>query len=124
MFHELEQVLRGVYLIGDLSPKIFRFYYQFRWIVIEPDDQLRVFAAKVDNEFLDARKIIRTDRNFGSAHVLFEITNKNIVEYFKEHKKLQVITGFISLSQENETTTLGRGGSDYTVSIFGAALKS
>jgi len=66
-----------------------------------------------ETEFLDTRNIICTDDNFGSARVNFEITDKNIREYFALHKKIQVITGFIGASDKNETTTLGRGGSDY-----------
>ncbi len=51
-----------------------------------------------------------------------EVTVKNIKEYFKAHNQIQVITGFVSSTDKNETTTLGRGGSDYTASIFGSAL--
>jgi len=78
----------------------------------------------VDCEFLNASKLIKTDSSFGNANVDFKTTNKNISNYFKKHTKLQIITGFISSTSKNEITTLGRGGSDLTASIFGAALNA
>ncbi|MDP2691371.1 MAG: bifunctional aspartate kinase/homoserine dehydrogenase I [bacterium] len=73
--------------------------------------------------FLDARKVIRTDKNHGDAQVDFAVTNKNIQHYMAEQRvKIQVVTGFIGATADGQTTTLGRGGSDYTATIFGAAL--
>ncbi|MDP3684359.1 MAG: aspartate kinase, partial [Ignavibacteria bacterium] len=72
----------------------------------------------------DSRTVIKTDAQFGNARVLFDLTNKNIQKYFAANKKLQIVTGFVASTIENETTTLGRGGSDYTASILGAALNA
>jgi aspartokinase/homoserine dehydrogenase 1 len=74
-------------------------------------------------EFLDTRAIIKTDSRFGSARVLFDVTNSLIQRYFETNSALQIGTGFIASTVREETTTLGRGGSDYTASILGAALK-
>ncbi len=68
--------------------------------------------------------IVKTNDNFGNAKVLFEQTNKNIVDHFSSHNKMQIITGFIGSTITNEIATLGRGGSDYTAAIFGAALNA
>ncbi len=76
------------------------------------------------SQFLDARKVIRTDNHFGHAKVDFDVTNKLIDEHFKSHKDLQIVTGFIATSESGETTTLGRSGSDYTAAIFAGALKA
>lgn len=75
-------------------------------------------------EFLDTRAIIKTDSRFGSARVLFEKTNSLIQRYFEINSALQIATGFIASTVREETTTLGRGGSDYTASILGAALNA
>ena len=77
-----------------------------------------------ETEFLDARLLVKTDNTFGASKVNFKVTDKNIADYFKTHKKIQVITGFIGSNDKNVTTTLGRGGSDYSAAIFGAALDS
>ena len=75
-------------------------------------------------EYLDARKLIQTDKTFSAAKVDFEATNRNILTYFAQANSIQIITGFIASTEEGITTTLGRGGSDYTVAIFGAALSA
>ncbi len=120
--NELEDVLHGVYLVKELSPRTQDFILSFG----ERLSNLLIAQAlkdrKVDCEYLDARALIKTDESFGGAKVDFDATYKNIKNYFKNHQKLQVITGFIASTANNETTTLGRGGSDYTASIFGSAL--
>lgn len=78
----------------------------------------------IEAEYLDARQIIKTDNNFGKANVDIQQTFRNIQKYFSKHDKLQVITGFIGSTDQGETATLGRGSSDYTAALFGAALKA
>ncbi len=73
--------------------------------------------------YVDATKMVRTDSNYLSAKVNFEITNNNIESFFESFEGIAVITGFIGEDKNGDSTTLGRGGSDYTASIFGAALK-
>src|SRR3989338_7176188 len=80
---------------------------------------------KVLSEYLDMRDIIVTDDSFGSAAVDFSRTNANIKRHFSDkNRKLQVATGFIAATRNQETTTIGRGGSDYTACILGAALNA
>ena len=76
----------------------------------------------VSCEFVDSRKIIKTDNNFGEANVDIESSYKLISNYLKSKKTLYVMGGFIGSTHEGATTTLGRGGSDYTASLVGAAL--
>ncbi len=75
-------------------------------------------------EYLDARDVVRTDESFGRARVYLEECYKSIRTRFAvfSQEVLPVITGFIGATARGETTTLGRGGSDYTAAIFGAAL--
>jgi aspartokinase/homoserine dehydrogenase 1 len=124
LLNDLEEVLKGVYLIKELTPKTSDSILSFGEILSNIIINYAFIENGIDSEFLDAQLLIKTDKNFGQAYLLFEITNKNIKEYFKQHKKLQVITGFIASSLDNETTTLGRGGSDYTASVIGAALNA
>jgi len=129
--NELEDVIHGVYLVKELSLRTLDFIMSFgerisAYIIS------KVFEDRnIESEFLDSRDLIITDPTYGSARIIFDQTNEKIKEYFDEHlpagkagKKLQIITGFIASSLEGQTTTLGRGGSDYTASIFAAALKA
>ncbi len=120
---ELENLLYGISLTKELSAKTLDLVMSF-------GERLSAFIIsqslneKVPTESLDARMLVRTDEDFGHAKVNFLKTNKNIEQYFKTHKKLQIITGFIGSTENEETTTLGRGGSDYSAAIFGAALNA
>ncbi|GAB4339181.1 MAG: bifunctional aspartate kinase/homoserine dehydrogenase I [Flammeovirgaceae bacterium] len=124
MLNELEEILHGVSLLRELSPRTLDLIQSFG------ERMSAFFIAEfftqegIPSEMLDARDVIVTDRNFGSAKVDFHKTNTNIVAYFKNRNALQVITGFIGATPQGETTTLGRGGSDYTCAIFGAALNA
>jgi len=120
--NELEDVTNGVYLVKELSPRTLDFIMSFGERLSNFTINQAFGDADIKSEFLDSRKLVKTDNSFGAARVDFVQTNKNIKEYFKSHSKLQVITGFIGSTKNNETTTLGRGGSDYSAAIFGAAL--
>jgi bifunctional aspartokinase / homoserine dehydrogenase 1 len=122
LVNELHDLLKGVSLIREISFRtsdlIVSFGERFSTTLIHEILQ----ARGVDCQYLDARRVIRTDANFGMAAVNFEVTNQKIQQHFAQNKALQLITGFIGSTERGETTTLGRGGSDYTGSIFGAAL--
>jgi len=77
-------------------------------------------------EYLDAREVVKTDYNFGRARVHLEESYREIMARIAGygHEALPVITGFIGATALGQTTTLGRGGSDYTAAIFGAALQA
>lgn len=122
--NELEDVLNGVYLVKERTPRTLDYVMSFgerlsAFIIAEAMKDQGIAA-----EFLDARTVVRTDSNFGHAKVDFEVTNKRIAEHFAAHPAVQVITGFIGTAETGETTTLGRSGSDYTAAIFAAALQA
>ena len=70
----------------------------------------------------DARPLVVTDKNFGAARVDAGATYERIRLWWKDQAALPVVTGFIGSTEQGETTTLGRGGSDYTAALVGAAL--
>lgn len=122
--NELEDVLHGVYLVKERTPRTLDYIMSFgerlsAFIIAEAMKDRGIPA-----EYLDARTVIVTDSHFGHAKVDFEVTNKRITEHFALHPNVQVITGFIGTSESGETTTLGRSGSDYTAAIFAAALQA
>ncbi|MDR3251964.1 MAG: bifunctional aspartate kinase/homoserine dehydrogenase I [Tannerella sp.] len=116
---ELENIFRGVFLIKDLSAKTSD-------TIVSYGERLSSFiVANVikDAVLYDARKFIKTHRQFSKHVVDFEHTNSLIKETFASLPKVALVPGFISSSLDNdEVTNLGRGGSDYTASILAAAL--
>lgn len=122
--NELEDVLHGVYLVKERTPRTLDYIMSFgerlsAYIVTQAFKDRDIAV-----EYLDARNVIRTDNNFGHAKVDFEVTNKQIRDHFKHHQDVQIITGFIATAESGETTTLGRSGSDYTAAIFAGALNA
>ena len=123
-FEELEDLLHGIYLLQEASMR------SMDYVVSFGERNASFIIAKIlkshgmNAEYLDARKLIQTDKTFSAAKVDFEATNRNILTYFAQANSIQIITGFIASTEEGITTTLGRGGSDYTVAIFGAALSA
>jgi len=120
---EMFDIINGMFLVKELTPRTLDYLMSFGERLSCTIISQVLEARKIHCEYLDATSVVKTDNSFGAAHVNFELTNKLITEYFKKHKSTQIITGFIGSTDENEITTLGRGGSDYTASIFGAALK-
>lgn len=121
---ELRGLLHGIFLIRELSNRTLDYVCSF-------GERLSAFviarvmtARGIPTDFLDARTVVKTNHDFTSAKVDFPTTNANIQKYFAEHTNLQLITGFIGSTADGQTTTLGRGGSDYTAAIFGAALNA
>ncbi len=122
LLNDLDDQLTGISLIQELSPKSSDF-------ILSHGERLNVrILTAVANlqglevEYLDARKLIKTDDNYGKAKIDFALTNKNIQAHFKATNKIQFITGFIASDKNEITTTLGRGGSDFTGAVFASAL--
>ncbi len=124
-FNELESICDGVFLLKELSDRTRDRVVSFGELLSSLIIAARLQAIQAGHIWIDARQLITTNDNFGNAAVDFAVTNKKIAAYFKEHQsRLYVVPGFISADAAQHTTTLGRGGSDYTAAIFAAALKA
>lgn len=124
LINELSDLLHGAELVGECSPRtldhIMSFGERLSAFIVSAAFIAQGHAA----EMLDARQVIVTNDLFGNARPDRAATDNAITSYFAEHSKLQIVTGFIGATKgSGQTTTLGRGGSDLSASIFGAALK-
>ena len=119
LLDELGNILRGVFLISDLSDKTSDAIVSYG----ERLSSLIVSNVIQDAQLFDSRKFIKTTKQFNKHIVDFELTNQLIKETFTPLPKVSLVPGFISTSKDNgEVTNLGRGGSDYTASILATAL--
>ncbi len=78
----------------------------------------------VTNQWLDVRDILRTDDNFRDATVDWKFTEEHIRSAMSQTATMYLTQGFIGSTDENESTTLGREGSDYTAAIFANLLNA
>jgi aspartate kinase len=124
---KLETLLRGVHLLGELSPRSLDAIASFGELLSCMQIAAILEARGIPARFVDARPLIRTDSGYGEAAVDFEVTNpalRGALLPLVESGVVPVVTGFVASNPEGITTTLGRSGSDYTASIVGAALGS
>src|SRR5436190_6378326 len=120
---ELENLCEGVRLVRELSPKTLDRILSFGELVASRIVSAKLSAHGLNNNWTDSRLLIRTDSNHGFAAVDFAETNRRIKENFtKSAAKLHIFPGFISSDAGGYTTTLGRGGSDYTAAIIAAGV--
>ncbi|GMO50640.1 MAG: bifunctional aspartate kinase/homoserine dehydrogenase I [Termitinemataceae bacterium] len=123
-FDDLQRILGGIKLLKELSPRSMDRIMSFGERLSASLIALFFTAHGRKADFLDSRQLIKTDSNYGHAAVLYDKTNENIKKYMDTHKNLQIAAGFIASTEENITTTLGRGGSDFSAAIYGAALNA
>ena len=120
----LKDLLNGIFLVREASPRTMDYVLSFgerssAYIIAHA-----LTEAKIASEFLDARTIIQTDKSFGAAQVDLDATYELIEAHYNNTSKVQIVTGFIASDKGGLTTTLGRGGSDYTAALIGAGLNA
>jgi aspartokinase/homoserine dehydrogenase 1 len=121
--NEIEDICNGVFLLGELSNRTRDRIVSFGELISSQIVAARLLAAGTDAVWKDSRELIITDSNHGYAAVDFAVTDGNIRNYFAgAGGNLFVVPGFVASNAIGLTTTLGRGGSDYTAAIFAAAL--
>lgn len=119
----LKNLLRGVYLVMEASPRTLDYILSFgernsTFIISQYFSTLGFPAV-----YVDARNIIRTNKEFGEAKVHIDKTRECITEHYATFgDRLNMVTGFIASDLGGLTTTLGRGGSDYTAAILAGIL--
>jgi aspartokinase/homoserine dehydrogenase 1 len=117
---DLRETLSGIYLLRELS----KHSLDQTLATGEILSSLILSNYIQDCQLIDARNFIKTDSNFGFATVNFGKTDSLIAKNLAGMKKHIIVPGFIASNERGETTTLGRGGSDYSASIFAAALNA
>ena len=119
LLEQLRSIYFGVYLIHDLSEKT-------QDAIVSYGERLSsniVSTLIKGSKWYDSRDFIKTQRK-NNKHILdSELTKRLVKETFTVLPRISVLPGFISMDKDNdETTNLGRGGSDYTASIIAASL--
>lgn len=119
LLDQLRSIYFGVYLIRDLSEKT-------QDAIVSYGERIssRIVATLIRGaKWFDSREFIKTIRKEGKHVLNSELTTDLVKKTFEILPRISLVPGFISRDYEtNETTNLGRGGSDYTAAIIAAAL--
>ena len=121
---ELKDLLDGLSLINELSPKTSDKLVSFGELLSSYIIAETMKSRGMHAERKNSQELVVTNSNFTKADVIYKDTNSKIRAYFKSaNQDITILPGFVSKSSLEEITTLGRGGSDFTAAIVAAALK-
>lgn len=122
--NEIEDICKGIFLLGECSERTKDKLVSYGELLSAQMIAAVMQANGIEAAYQDSRKLIRTDSHFGNAMVDFEVTNTQINQWLQPFsEKVWVLPGFIATDAHGATTTLGRGGSDYTAAILAAAVQ-
>ncbi len=118
LFDELQTIVKGVFMLKELTTKSFENISSFG----ERVSSLVVHYVIKDSHLFDSKEYIKTDYVFGRNQADTQLSYSLLLKIKGSLGKVSVFPGFISSNKKNETTTLGRGGSDFTAAIIAAAF--
>ena len=124
-FEALDELLRGIAAVGELTPRTTDYVAAFGETLSSKIVTEAFLARGLDAVLVDSRECIVTDTAHMRAAPLFEETNDRLKKHLKpqvDAGKVPVMGGFIGATKTGVTTTIGRGGSDYSASIIGSGL--
>ncbi len=119
-FERLEKLFEGVSLLGDYSKKVKdEVLAQGELLSIKTIEKL-LQDRNIKARATDTRSLIKTNDDFGNAHPITRLSKQNVQQHFDKYngETVNVVSGFIASNLQNETTTLGRNGSNYTASLL------
>lgn len=124
-FNDLEDLCNGIFVLGELTSRIKDKIASYGEFLSSSIIAARLQHQELDCLWMNAAELIRTDSNFTRAKVDFNVTDENFRNYFNKHQsRIFIGPGFIANDEKGRTTTLGRGGSDYTAAIIAAAIQA
>ncbi len=123
-FQELTELVKGLAVLGELTPRSIDAISSYGERLSSYIVALAFRHFGMDSAHLDSRRVIVTDRRHTQATPLFAETYARLENTIPPlaRKQVVVLGGFIASTEDGVTTTLGRGGSDYTASIVGAGI--
>ena len=124
-FREMGNIVKGLSILGELTPRSMDAIASFGERLATAIVTHAFHARGIPAQLMDARQCVITDDQFTRAVPLFEHTDPAIRKHVIPAVKagvVPVLQGFIGATLEGVTTTIGRGGSDYSAAIIGAAL--
>jgi aspartate kinase len=126
-FDELQHLMYGLSITGDLSARVIDFFASYGERMSTAIAVVAMNERGIPAALADSRRCIVTNSDFGKAEPDMEETQARTtasIQPLVDKNKVPVLQGFIASNERGITTTLGRGGSDYTAAIVGAVMNA
>jgi aspartate kinase len=126
-FEDLDELLRGIGAVGEITPRTYDFVASFGEVLSSKIVAAAFTARGLPGAHVDSRQCLLTDNSYTRAVPQFDETNERLrkkLQPLLDSGKVPVMGGFIGSTRSGITTTIGRGGSDFSAAIFGAALNA
>ena len=127
LINNLETLIRGIFLLGECSNKAKDRVVSFgeRVSSILFAEAMKITCPDRSIQLFDSRTILKTDSTYGKAKPNIELIRKNCLAFFKfDARNSYIGQGYIGSDNEESTTTLGRGGSDYSAALFAEGVRA
>ena len=125
VLRDMRTLVKGSFLLGECSPRVSDALLGSGELLSTALLHGLALQAGLSSQLMDARKLLVTDDRFGEAGVLWPETQAKVSAVLTpEPGKVYILQGFIGATVHGVATTLGRGGSDYSASLFGAAVQA
>lgn len=125
LFNKLREICKGVFLLKELTELSQDHIVSFGEILSTNIISAKLKSLNISHQWKDSRELIKTELQAGKNAVIDNLTTANISGYFaNDAHKLYIMPGFIASDLAGRTTTLGRGGSDYTASIIAVGTQA
>src|SRR5271169_1012957 len=126
-FEDLDELLRGIGAVGEITPRTYDYVASFGEVLSSKIVAAAFVARGLPGAHVDSRQCLLTDSSYTRAVPQYEETNERLrkkVQPLLDAGKVPVMGGFIGSNRAGITTTIGRGGSDFSAAIFGAGLNA
>jgi aspartate kinase len=126
-FEDLDELLRGIGAVGEITPRTYDYVASFGEVLSSKIVAAAFAARGLPGVHVESRQCLLTDSSYTRAVPQFEETNERLGKRVKplvDAGKVPVMGGFIGSNRAGITTTIGRGGSDFSAAIFGAGLNA
>lgn len=125
LFNKLREICKGVFLLKELSNLSLDHIVSFGEILSTKIISAKLKSLNISHIWKDSRELVTTEPVNGKNIVIQDLTNWKIKEFFEQsNHKLYIMPGFIAMDEKGRTTTLGRGGSDYTASLIAVGAQA
>uniref|UniRef100_UPI0028AA8240 aspartate kinase n=1 Tax=Chryseobacterium taichungense TaxID=295069 RepID=UPI0028AA8240 len=124
-FNDIEDICNGIFVLGEFTDRIKDKITSYGEFLSSNIIAATLQLKGLDVTWMNSAENIVTDSNYTNAKVNFEATEKNLINFIHKNKNQIIIApGFIAKDEKGNSTTLGRGGSDYTASIIASSINA